>query len=182
MADEKQDRLVWIDLEMTGLDVHRHRIIEIATIITDANLSIIALGPNLAIHQPESVLSQMDDWVKNTHSASGLLDRVRNSPYTEQSAEQETLDFIRQYVGPQEAPLCGNSVWQDRRFLSEQMKKLDAYLHYRLIDVSTIKELAKRWAPQVFAKIQKKSVHLALDDIQESIAELQYYKEHFLKD
>ena len=182
MSADVENRLVWIDLEMTGLDVHRHRIVEIASIVTDAELRVIAEGPNLAIYQPQAVLDGMDDYVLNMHRSSGLLERIKRSTITEEMAERQTLDFLKQYVAPNTAPLCGNSIWQDRRFLSEHMKNLNGYLHYRLIDVSTLKELARRWAPQVFSKIQKKNVHLALDDIRESIAELQYYKEHFIKD
>ncbi len=175
------DNLIWIDLEMTGLDPQRHRIIEIATIVTDKDLNLLAEGPVLAIHQPEAELLAMDEWCTRTHGESGLTRRVRESDVSEAHAEQATLDFLAQYVGEGESPMCGNSIGQDRRFLDRYMPRLEAYFHYRNLDVSTLKELARRWAPQVYAGVQKASRHLALDDIRDSIAELQHYRMHFLK-
>ncbi len=175
------DNLIWIDLEMTGLDPQRHRIIEIATIVTDKDLNVLAEGPVLAIHQPEAELLAMDEWCTRTHGESGLTRRVRESDVSEAHAEQATLDFLAQYVGEGESPMCGNSIGQDRRFLDRYMPRLEAYFHYRNLDVSTLKELARRWAPQVYAGVQKASRHLALDDIRDSIAELQHYRMHFLK-
>ncbi len=174
------DNLIWIDLEMTGLDPQRHRIIEIATIVTDKDLNVLAEGPVLAIHQPEAELLAMDEWCTRTHGESGLTRRVRESDVSEAHAEQATLDFLAQYVGEGESPMCGNSIGQDRRFLDRYMPRLEAYFHYRNLDVSTLKELARRWAPQVYAGVQKASRHLALDDIRDSIAELQHYRMHFL--
>lgn len=175
MATEPQF-LVWIDLEMTGLDPTRDTIIEIASIITDNELQVIAEGPNLAIHVENSVLEAMDDWNKNQHGKSGLVERVRASQETLETAEAKTLAFIASHCPPKISPLCGNSVWQDRRFLAKYMPKLEAYLHYRLIDVSTVKELTSRWYPGV-PKFPKGEDHLALADIRASIAELRYYRE-----
>jgi oligoribonuclease len=173
--------LVWIDLEMTGLDPERDAIIEIATLITDSDLNLIAEGPELAISQPESLLAGMDEWNQTHHAASGLLDRVRASKVSNAEAQAQTLNFISQHVEPNTAPLCGNSVWQDRRFLTRYMSDLEGYLHYRLIDVSTLKELAIRWAPQVLNGFSKDNTHTALSDIRESVAELRHYREHFIK-
>lgn len=173
--------LVWIDLEMTGLDPQRDAIIEIATLITDSDLNLIAEGPELAISQPESLLAGMDEWNQTHHAASGLLDRVRASKVSNAEAQAQTLAFISQHVEPNTAPLCGNSVWQDRRFLTRYMSDLEGYLHYRLIDVSTLKELAIRWAPEVLNGFSKQNAHTALSDIRESVAELRHYREHFIK-
>ena len=173
--------LVWIDLEMTGLDPERDVIIEIATLITDSQLTLIAEGPELAIHQPESILAGMDEWNQTHHKASGLLERVRASKVSMAEAQAQTLAFLTQHVEENTAPLCGNSVWQDRRFLSRYMPDLEAFLHYRLIDVSTLKELAARWQPQLLQGVQKKNAHTALSDIRESVEELRYYREHFLQ-
>lgn len=173
--------LVWIDLEMTGLDPDSDHIIEIATIITDQQLNIIEEGPVLAICQPEALLEGMDDWNQRHHSASGLVDRVRSSDVDERSAELQTLEFLRRYVPENASPLCGNSICQDRRFLYRYMPELERYLHYRNLDVSTLKELARRWAPHIAEGITKKATHRALDDIRESIEELRYYRKHFLK-
>lgn len=173
--------LVWIDLEMTGLDPQRDAIIEIATLITDSDLNLIAEGPELAVSQPESLLAGMDEWNQTHHAASGLLDRVRASKVSNAEAQAQTLEFISQHVEPNTAPLCGNSVYQDRRFLTRYMSDLEEYLHYRLIDVSTLKELAIRWAPSVMNGFSKENAHTALSDIRESVAELRHYREHFLK-
>ena len=169
------NNLIWIDLEMTGLDPETMVILEIASIVTDSELNIIAEGPHLAINYPESVLANMEEWSRTHHQASGLLDRVKSSAYDCSSAEQETLKFVSAYCGKGESPLCGNTIWQDRRFLVKHMPLLESYFHYRLIDVSTIKELVKRWYPD-FPVYQKKKDHLALSDISESIDELKYYR------
>lgn len=172
--------LVWIDLEMTGLDPTTDQILEVATVVTDSRLNILADGPVIAIHQPEEMLRGMDSWNCEHHQHSGLLDRVRRSRYTCRMAELETLAFVRQWVGERVSPLCGNSVWHDRRFLARFMPELEHYFHYRNIDVSTLKELALRWAPQL-VKFRKKRQHLAYEDIRESIAELKHYGECFIK-
>jgi oligoribonuclease len=170
--------LVWIDLEMTGLDPDHDVIIEIATIITDSDLEVIAEGPELAIHQSDERLAGMDEWNQTHHKASGLIDRVKSSQVSMVEAEATTLEFISRYVEENQSPLCGNSVWQDRRFLTGQMPTLEQYLHYRLIDVSTVKELALRWRPEVAKGVVKKNEHLALADIRESIEELRHYRKH----
>ena len=177
----QNDYLVWMDMEMTGLDPERDVILEIATIVTDGNLNVIAEGPVLAVHQPDVLLDAMDDWNTKTHGNSGLTERVRNSNTDTRAAEQATLEFLRQYVKAGSSPLCGNSIHQDRRFLVKYMPELEAYMHYRNIDVSTVKELAKRWKPSVVASFQKKGAHQALDDIRESIAEMLHYREHFIQ-
>jgi len=171
--------LIWIDLEMTGLDTDQDKIIEIATIVTDAELNILAEGPVLAIFQPNDVLAGMDDWNTNQHTRSGLVDRVKNSLVSEQIAEQQTLEFLAHYVPQGKSPMCGNSICQDRRFLYRSMPKLEQYFHYRHLDVSTVKELASRWYPKLVKGFRKKSRHRALDDIRDSIDELRYYREHF---
>jgi oligoribonuclease len=175
------DNLIWIDLEMTGLDPERDRIIEIATIVTDAQLNTLAEGPVLAIHQEEAVLAQMDEWNQRTHGGSGLLQRVRESTISETQAVEQTLRFLQRYVDRRDSPMCGNSICQDRRFLARYMPELEAYFHYRNLDVSTLKELARRWQPEVYSGFGKASTHQALDDIRESIHELQYYRERLLK-
>jgi oligoribonuclease len=174
--DDPNKRMVWIDLEMTGLDLERERIIEIATIITDSELNIIAEGPNLAISVPEELIEGMDDWNTRHHFGSGLINRVRNESVSLEDAEQQTLEFIKQYVPKNTAPLCGNSVWNDRQFLVKEMPTVTDYLHYRMVDVSTIKELARRWYPGL-PKFEKKGTHLALDDIRESVFELVHFRE-----
>lgn len=176
----QNDYLVWMDLEMTGLDPERDVILEIATIVTDGNLNVIAEGPVLAVHQPDVLLDAMDDWNTKTHGNSGLTERVRNSTTDTRAAELATLEFLRLYVKAGVSPLCGNSIHQDRRFLVKYMPELEAYMHYRNIDVSTVKELAKRWKPAVVSSFQKQGSHQALDDIRESIAEMLHYREHFL--
>ena len=172
----KADNLVWIDLEMTGLDSQRDRIIEIATVVTDASLAVLAEGPVLAIHQDAAVLEGMDDWNKTTHAASGLLDRVRASQLDAAEAERRTLAFLALYAEQGASPMCGNGICQDRRFLAREMPALEKFFHYRNLDVSTLKELARRWAPEVFAGVKKTSLHLALEDIRDSIRELEYYR------
>lgn len=173
--------LVWIDMEMTGLNSDTDKIIEIATIITNSNLDVLAQGPVLAVHQTDSVLSGMDEWNTRTHGGSGLTQRVRESTLNEAEAERLTLDFIQQYVPKNKSPLCGNSICQDRRFMARGMPQLESYLHYRNLDVSSIKELVRRWKPEICNGFEKKNTHKALDDILESIAELKYYREHFFK-
>ncbi|WP_428265246.1 oligoribonuclease [Haliangium sp.] len=175
--------LVWMDLEMTGLDPDRERIIEIAVVITDEQLEIVAEGPDLVVHQPESLLEQMDDWNQTHHAASGLLDRVRASTISEAEAEAQVLAFLREHVEERTVPLAGNSVHQDRRFLRRYMASVDAYLHYRIVDVSTIKELVRRWyPPEVLAGAPDKTGnHRALDDIRESVAELRYYRSQIFR-
>jgi len=173
--------LIWIDLEMTGLDTNADYIIEIATIVTDGLLNILAEGPVLAIHQPEAVLNAMDDWNTRQHAGSGLTERVRKSTLDEQAAERQTIEFLSQYVPPNASPMCGNSICQDRRFLARCMPELERYFHYRNLDVSTLKELARLWKPELMAGFSKQGAHLALDDILESIAELKYYRDCFIR-
>jgi oligoribonuclease len=175
------ENLIWIDLEMTGLDTTRDAIIEIATIVTDKQLDILAEGPVLAIHQPNGLLEAMDEWNTRQHTSSGLVERVKASSIDAHEAERQTLNFVSKYVEKGYSPMCGNSICQDRRFMARLMPELEAYFNYRNLDVSTLKELAKRWAPQVAAGFNKQGAHLALDDIRESIAELRYYREHIMK-
>ncbi|WP_318459983.1 oligoribonuclease [Photobacterium leiognathi] len=170
--------LIWIDLEMTGLDPETHKIIEIATIVTDPQLNILAEGPVLAIHQSEEELAKMDDWCTNTHTNSGLVDRIRKSIVTEQQAVAQTIAFLEQWVPKGVSPICGNSIGQDRRFLYKHMPELEQYFHYRYLDVSTLKELTRRWKPELLDGFSKKGSHLALDDIRDSIDELRYYREN----
>ena len=175
-------KLVWMDLEMTGLDPDRDVIIEMATLITDANLNIIATGPEIVISRPQSMFETMDSWNREHHTKSGLWQRVVSSNISEKEAEELTLSFLKEHLKPKDSPLCGNSIWQDRRFLAKQMKAIDDFLHYRLIDVSTLKILGKIWHPDVMSKIvEKKSNHRALDDIKESIEELKRYRELLFK-
>lgn len=180
MTQKISKNLVWLDLEMTGLEVDQHVIVEIATIVTDSQLNVLAEGPVFAINQAEAALSLMDDWVTKTHTKSGLVERIRSSTVTETEAEQKTIEFLQQYVAAGESPLCGNSICQDRRFLARHMPTLCNFFHYRHIDVSTIKELAKRWQPAL-KNFKKEGGHQALADIRESIEELKYYREHFFK-
>ena len=173
--------LVWMDLEMTGLDAETDVILEIATVVTDADLELVGEGPALAIHQDDATLEAMDEWNTTHHTASGLVERVRHSPASLIEAEAVTLAFVKRHCEPQQAPLAGNSVWQDRRFLAKHMPTLNAYLHYRIVDVSTVKELARRWKPELVegaTAFKKRNAHRALDDIRESIAELRHYREH----
>ncbi|MFP3343060.1 oligoribonuclease [Vreelandella aquamarina] len=177
----RSDLLVWIDLEMTGLEPDKERIIEVATLITDAQLNVVAEGPVIAVKQPDSLLAGMDDWNQKTHGESGLVARVKASTVETQEAERQTLDFLRQYVVAGSSPMCGNSIHQDRRFLEREMPELWAFFHYRNLDVSTIKELAKRWNPGALVGFKKQNAHLAMDDIKESIAELAHYRSTFLR-
>ena len=179
--DGYSKNLVWIDLEMTGLDPRTERIIEIATIITDSDLNIIAEGPSLAVRQDDALLEAMDEWNTVHHTSSGLIDRVRREGVAEAAACSQTLDFLKRHVEAGTSPLCGNSVGQDRRFLVEYMPELESFLHYRNLDVSTIKELAMRWRPDVMAGLNKKGAHRALDDIRESIEELRHYRASFFR-
>ena len=176
----KDFNLVWVDMEMTGLDPEKERIIEVAMVVTDPDLNVIAEAPVYAIHQSDELLDSMDAWNKGTHGKSGLIDRVKASHVTEEMAEAALIQFLRPYVGKGKSPLCGNTIGQDRRFMVKYMPKLEAYLHYRNIDVSTLKELARRWRPELVDGFKKAQRHTALADILESIDELKYYRQHFL--
>jgi oligoribonuclease len=178
---QDSSHLIWVDLEMTGLDPDNDLIIEIATIVTDKNLNVLAQGPVLAVHQSDAALAAMDEWNQQHHGQSGLIKRVKASTINDAEAERQTLAFLKQWVPENTSPMCGNSIGQDRRFLYRYMPKLEAYFHYRNIDVSTVKELAARWAPLIKDGFKKQSSHQALDDIIESIEELRYYREHFIK-
>ena len=177
---DKSQNLIWIDLEMTGLKPDTDRIIEIATLVTDADLNILAEGPVLAISQSEERLAAMDDWNQLHHGQSGLIDRVKNSTLDEAAAAQQTLDFLSHYSDKNASPMCGNSICQDRRFLANYMPELEAFFHYRNLDVSSLKELVKRWKPDIQAGLQKRATHQAMEDIKDSVNELMYYREHFL--
>jgi oligoribonuclease len=177
----RKDNLIWIDLEMTGLNPEHNRIIEIATVVTDKELTVLAEGPVLAVHQSDELLAAMDEWNTRQHTSSGLTERVRASQVSESEAEQLTLAFLRNHVDQGASPICGNSICQDRRFLIRYMPELAAYFHYRNLDVSTLKILAKLWLPEVGNRFEKKSVHLALADIHDSIRELRFYREHLFK-
>ncbi len=178
---QNPNNLIWIDLEMSGLDTTSDVIIEIATVVTDSELNTLAEGPVFAIHQSDDILNGMDEWNTKQHGNSGLTERVKNSKVHEAEAERQTIEFLRQYVPANASPMCGNSICQDRRFLARCMPELEAFFHYRNLDVSSLKELAKRWAPDVFKGFAKQSSHLALNDIRDSIDELKHYREHFLK-
>ena len=178
---QDQNNLVWLDMEMTGLYPERDRIIEVAMVVTDSQLNILAEGPVLVVHQADSVLEGMDDWNKSTHARSGLIAKVKASTVTEAEAEQKYLDFLAEHVPIRTSPMCGNSICQDRRFMARNMPQLEAYFHYRNLDVSTLKELVKRWKPELAKGLTKHGKHEALADIYESIAELKYYREHFIK-
>lgn len=179
----KSDKnLIWIDLEMTGLEPKAHRIIEIATVVTDSELNVLAEGPVIAIQTPQSELDKMDEWCVTTHGNSGLTQRIKDSTIAMREAELQTIEFLSQYVPKGKSPMCGNSICQDRRFLVEQMPELEAFFHYRNLDVSTLKELAVRWAPSVYQSFKKSGSHLAMADIMESIGELKHYREHLFKD
>ncbi|MBL1277294.1 MAG: oligoribonuclease [Ectothiorhodospiraceae bacterium] len=176
-----EKNLIWIDLEMTGLDTQNDLIIEIATIVTDSELNILAEGPMLAIHQSDEIMAGMDEWNTKQHGGSGLTERVKNSTTTEAEAEQQTIAFLQQYVPKGKSPMCGNSICQDRRFMARCMPQLEDFFMYRNLDVSTLKELAARWAPDVAKSFKKNASHLALDDTRGSINELKHYREHFIK-
>jgi len=176
------NNLIWIDLEMTGLDSDNDKIIEIATIVTDSELNILAEGPMIAIHQPDEIMDGMDEWNTKQHGGSGLTKRVKESSINEAEAEHLTIEFLREYVPEGKSPMCGNSICQDRRFLYRNMPDLEKYFHYRNLDVSSLKELAARWSPKVYKGFSKNSSHLAMDDVKDSIDELKYYREHFIKD
>jgi oligoribonuclease len=179
MASDKTP-LVWVDMEMSGLVPERDRILEVAMVVTDAELNTVAEAPVFVIHQPEEVLEAMDSWNRSTHGKSGLVDKVRASTFTEAEVEARLVEFLKPLVAERSAPLCGNTVHQDRRFMARYMPLFDSYLHYRIVDVSTLKELAKRWRPEVLAGIAKEGRHEALADIHESIEELRHYRRHFL--
>lgn len=176
-----EDNLIWIDLEMTGLDPQTDRIIEIATIVTDADLNILAEGPVIAIHQEESILDAMDEWNTSHHTASGLVERVRSSTFTEEQAANDTIEFLKAWISAGKSPMCGNSICQDRRFMVRLMPELEEYFHYRNMDVSSIKEMVRRWAPEKLKGFSKQGKHLALDDIKDSIGELVFYRQEVFK-
>ena len=178
---QDQNNLIWLDMEMTGLNPDTDRVIEIAIVITDSKLATVAEAPVLVVSQSDAVLGAMDDWNKGTHARSGLIEKVKNSALSEAGAERAMLDFIAQYVPARTSPMCGNSICQDRRFLARWMPKLEAYFHYRNLDVSTLKELVKRWKPELAKGLTKHGKHEALADIYESIEELRYYRENFIK-
>jgi oligoribonuclease len=178
---QDQNNLVWLDMEMTGLVPERDRIIEMAVVITNARLEVVAEGPVLVVHQPDAALDAMDNWNKSTHGKSGLIDKVKASVLDEATAEQQMLEFLMQHVPSRTSPMCGNSICQDRRFMVRWMPKLEDWFHYRNLDVSTLKELVKRWRPELAKGLTKHGKHEALADIYESIEELKYYREHFLK-
>lgn len=180
LMSKSPDNLIWIDLEMTGLDPSNDRIIEVATIITDKNLNELAVGPVLAIFQEPAILSSMDQWNTEQHTKSGLVERVKKSTINESDAEKATIEFLEQHVPSNKSPMCGNSICQDRRFLARLMPQLENYFHYRNLDVSSLKELAQRWYPKFAKGFKKEPKHLALDDIRDSIEELKYYREHIL--
>jgi len=181
MTNTNALNLIWIDLEMTGLDPLVERIIEIATVVTDGDLNVLAEGPSLVIHQDDTLLDAMDEWNTKQHGGSGLTERVRNSQVSEQQAMSATIDFLRDWVPAGQSPMCGNTIGQDRRFLVKYMPELAEFFHYRNLDVSTIKELARRWKPELLEGFTKKGSHLAMDDVHDSIAELAYYRDVFIR-
>lgn len=180
MAQDK-DNLIWLDMEMSGLSSDTDRILELAVVITDANLNVLGESPVLVVHQSDAVLDGMDTWNKATHARSGLIDKVKASTLDETAATLQMIEFLKQFVAAGKSPMCGNSICQDRRFMARHMPDLEAYFHYRNLDVSVFKELARRWKPKVYSGFKKASKHEALADIYESIDELKYYREHFIK-
>ena len=177
---DKKLNLIWIDLEMTGLIPNEDRIIEVATLVTDSELNIIAEGPSIAVKQSDELMDGMDEWNQKHHSITGLIDRVKNSSFDEQTAEQQTIEFLQKYSEKNASPMCGNSICQDRRFLANYMPALEDFFHYRNLDVSSVKELVHRWKPDILGGFVKKGTHEAMDDIKDSVAELIYYREHFI--
>ena len=177
---DKKLNLIWIDLEMTGLAPNADRILEIATLITDANLNIIAEGPNLAVRQSDELLDGMEDWNQRHHSKTGLIEKVKNSRIDDKEAERQTIEFLVQYSDKGASPMCGNSICQDRRFLANCMPELEEFFHYRNLDVSSVKELVRRWKPEILEGLVKKGTHIAMDDIKDSVIELVHYREHFI--
>lgn len=177
---DKKLNLIWIDLEMTGLVPNTDRILEIATLITDANLNIIAEGPNLAVRQSDALLDGMDDWNQRHHNKTGLIEKVKSSRIDDKEAERQTIEFLAQYSDKGASPMCGNSICQDRRFLANYMPELEEFFHYRNLDVSSVKELVRRWKPEILGGLVKKGTHVAMDDIKDSVIELVYYREHFI--
>jgi len=178
---QNAQNLIWVDMEMTGLEPDRDVVIEIATIVTDSNLNTLAEGPVIALHQEDDALDAMDEWNTSHHNSSGLVARVKSSEHDEQSASDETISFLSQWVPAGASPMCGNTICQDRRFMARHMPRLETYFHYRNLDVSTLKILMQRWRPELGSGIRKTATHLALDDIRESIEEMRYYRDHFLK-
>jgi len=178
---QNQNHLVWLDMEMTGLSPDNDRVIEIAMVVTDGNLETVAEAPVLVVHQPDSILDAMDNWNKSTHGKSGLIDKIKASTLDEAAVEAQMLAFLKEYVPARTSPMCGNSICQDRRFMARWMPQLEDYFHYRNLDVSTLKELARRWKPEVAQALKKHGKHEALADVYESINELKHYREHFLK-
>ena len=178
---QNDTHLVWIDMEMSGLEPDRDSVLEVALIVTDKDLNLVEEGPVLVVHQSDAVLDAMDNWNKGTHGKSGLIDKVKASPLSEADVEAQMIEFMKKHVGERKSPMCGNSICQDRRFLARHMPKLEDYFHYRNLDVSTLKELAARWRPELKDGFEKANSHTALADIQESIEELKYYREHFIR-
>ena len=175
------DNLIWLDMEMSGLNTETDKVLEVATVVTDPNLNIIAEGPVIVIHQSDEILNAMDAWNQSTHSKSGLIEKVKRSSFDEVYAEETTIEFLKKHIAPNKSPMCGNSICQDRRFMAKHMPSLENYFHYRNLDVSVFKELSRRWSPSLYQGFKKSSKHEALSDIYESIEELKYYREHFLK-
>jgi oligoribonuclease len=181
MMSSSDDNLIWLDMEMSGLNTETDKVLEVATVVTDPNLNIIAEGPVIVIHQSDEILNAMDAWNQSTHSKSGLIEKVKRSSFDEAYAEETTIEFLKKHIAPNKSPMCGNSICQDRRFMAKHMPSLENYFHYRNLDVSVFKELSRRWSPSLYQGFKKSSKHEALSDIYESIEELKYYREHFLK-
>jgi oligoribonuclease len=181
MMSSSDDNLIWLDMEMSGLNTEIDKVLEIATVVTDPHLNIIAEGPVIVIHQTDEILNGMDTWNQSTHSKSGLIERVKKSSFDEYYASEATIEFLKKHIAPNKSPMCGNSICQDRRFMAKHMPNLESYFHYRNLDVSVFKELSRRWRPTLYQGFKKTSKHEALSDIYDSIDELKYYREHFLK-